>query len=334
MFVRPPDGALVEALLQEGEAVARRAGNAAALARLLALRAYQAHDAAQLVEALRQSEAVADPRSLGSFLDHAAILQIRAGEFAAARRSYERLDAAAAAGGLTGEQLEFRGILALNIGNLAEAEGLAERFRAASASRGPHLRTHAHREQCHVLLAQGNWRGLGELAAETERLVAEHPETAFCYAVTAVLAFAAIAHAVEGRGREARALLMRAEAPLQAEPLERESVLLLANGVAGRLDKVAELRRQVREGAAPPFWFFKRMEAVVLTMLERWDEVDDALRPLERIAEKGSRYLEALVVAIREEMAAARGGQAPTHRMLRELGYWGWSQLLAYRPEL
>jgi len=333
MFVRPPDGALVEALLQEGEAVARRAGNAAALARLLALRAYQAHDAAQLVEALRQSEAVADPRSLGSFLDHAAILQIRAGEFAAARRSYERLDAAAAAGGLTGEQLEFRGILALNIGNLAEAEGLAERFRAASTSRGPHLRTHAHREQCHVLLAQGNWRGLAELAAETERLVAEHPETAFCYAVTAVLSFAAIAHAVEGRGSEARALLMRAEAPLRAEPLERESVLLLANGVAGRSGKVAELRRQVREGAAPPFWFFKRMEAVVLTMLERWDEVDDALRPLERVAEKGSRYLEALVAAIREEMAAARGGPAPTHRMLRELGYRGWSQLLAHRPE-
>jgi len=333
MFVRPPDGALVEALLQEGEAVARRAGNAAALARLLALRAYQAHDAAQLVEALRQSEAVADPRLLGSFLDHAAILQIRAGEFAAARRSYERLDAVAAAGGLTGEQLEFRAILALNIGNLAEAERLAERFRAASASRGPHLRTHAHRERCHVLLAQGNWRGLGELAAETERLVAEHPETAFCYAVTAVLAFAAIAHAVEGRGPEARALLMRAEAPLQAEPLERESVLLLANGAAGRSDKVAELRRQVCEGAAPPFWFFTRMEAVVLTMLERWDEVDDALRPLERVAEKGSRYLEALVAAIREEMAAARGGPAPTHRMLRELGYLGWSQLLAYRPE-
>jgi len=332
MFVRPPDSALVEALLQEGEAVARRAGHTAALARVIALRAYQAHDAAQLVEALRLSEAVADRRSLVSFLDHAAILQIRAGEFAAAQRTYERLDTVAAAGGLAGEPLEFRGILMLNIGNLAEARGLAERFRAASASRGPHLQTHAHREQCHVLLAQGNWRGLVELAAETERLVAEHPETAFCYAVTAVLAFAAIAHSVEGRYPEARALLKRADAPLQAEPLERESVLLLANGVAGRSDAVTDLRRAVREGAAPPFWFFKRMEAVVLTMLERWDEMDDALRPLERIAEKGSRYLEALVAAIREEMAVARGGPGPTHRKLRDLGYLGWSQLLAYRP--
>src|SRR5262249_50608653 len=249
MFVRQPDGALVEALLQEGETVARRARHPAALARLLALRAYQVHDATQLTEPLSLSEAVADPRSLGSFLDHAAILQIRAGEFAAALGSYERLDAIAATGGVTGEPLEFRAILALNIGNLAEAEELAERFRTASASRGPHLQTHAHREQCHVLLARGDWRGLGELAAETEQLVADHPEAPFCYAVTAVEAFAAIARAIEGRRAEAQALLTRAEAPLQAEPLERESVLLLANGVVGRLDKVADLRHQVQERA-------------------------------------------------------------------------------------
>jgi hypothetical protein len=234
---------------------------------------------------------------------------------------------------VTGEPLEFRAILALNTGNLAEAEALAERFRATSASRGPHLRTHAHREQCHVMLARGDWRGLGELAAETERVVAEHPETSFCYAVTAVLSFAAIAQAIEGHSRDAQALMMRAETPLQAEPLERESVLLLANGAVGRLDRVTELRRQVREGASPQFWFFKRMEAVVLTMLERWDELDDALRPLDRVAAKGSRYLEALVAALREEMAAARGGPAPMHQALRDLGYRGWSRLLAHRSQ-
>jgi tetratricopeptide (TPR) repeat protein len=333
MFVRLPDTTLVEALLQEGEAVARRAGDTTALARLLALRAYQAHDAAQLEEALRLADAAAEPTSLGSFFDHAATLQFRAGDFAAARRSYERMDEIGATGALTGEHFEFRAILALNIGNLAEARELAEQFGAASASRGPHLRTHAYREQFHVLVAQGNWHRLGELAAKTERLVAEHPETAFCYAVTAVLAFAVAAHAVEGRHAEARALLTRAEVQLQAEPLERESVLLLANAVTGRWEKVAELRRQVRDGTAPPFWFFKRMEAVVLTMFERWDELDDVLLSLDRVARKGSRYLEALVAAIREEMAAARGGPAPSHRMLRDLGYSGWSQLTAYRPK-
>ena len=329
MFLHLPDGALVEALLQEGEAAARRAEDAAALARLLALRAYQAHDPSQLVEALRLSEAVIDPHSLGSFLDHAATLQIREGEFEAARRTYERLGAVAA-GGLTAPS-EFRAILALSIGNLAEAQEVTRQLRVANASRGPHLQTHTHREECHVLLAQGDWHGLCELAAETERLVTGHPDTAFCYAVTSVRAFAAIAHALQGRQSEADALLRRAEEPLQAEPLERESVLLLANGVAGRWDQVGELRRQVREGPTPPFWFFKRMEAVVLTMLERWDEVDDALQPIERAGTE-SRYLRALVAAIREEMAAARGGQAPAHTMLRELGFCGWSQLLAYRP--
>jgi hypothetical protein len=84
-------------------------------------------------------------------------------------------------------------------------------------------------------------------------------------------------------------------------------------------------------GTVPPFRFFKRMEAVVLTMLECWDEVDDALRPLDGVAEC-SRYLRALVRAIRKEISAARGGPAPTHAALRELGYHEWSQLLAYRP--
>jgi hypothetical protein len=48
---------------------------------------------------------------------------------------------------------------------------------------------------------------------------------------------------------------------------------------------------------------------------------------------KNAQRFPDLVAAIREEMAAARDGPTPTHRVLRELGYWGWSQLLAYRPE-
>ena len=154
---------------------------------------------------------------------------------------------------------------------------LAQRFLAASASDGPHLRTHSFREQGHALLARGDWRALQELAAETEQLVAANPDTAFCYAVTTARAFGVVAHALAGRPAEARELLSRAELPLQAEPLERESVLLLAYGAW----------RARRRGAAPPpgpragatqFWFFHRMEAVVLTMLERWPELADVCR--------------------------------------------------------
>jgi hypothetical protein len=303
------------------------------VARLLALRAYQSNDAAQLSVALRVSDTAVDPVALGSFLEHAAILQNRLGDFAAARRSYERLDSLAPSSFGSDRQLEFRAILALNMGRLEEAGSVAARYLAVSASRGPHLRTHAYREQCHVLLARGHWRGLRQLAADTERLVSEHPETPFCYAVTTALGFAVVACAIEGEHGEARALLARAQAPLQAEPLERESVLLLANGALGRADKVDGLRRMTRRRYATPLWYFDRMDAVVLTMLERWDALEEVLPRLERLAANGdSRYVAALVAAIREEMAAAQGGTAATHRLLEELGYLGWSRLLSYRP--
>ena len=80
------------------------------------------------------------------------------------------------------------------------------------------------------------------------------------------------------------------------------------------------------------FWFFRRIEAVVLTMLESWPDLADVLPPLERLAARGNPYLDALLDAIREEMSAARGGPAARHERLRQLGYAGWSQLLAHRP--
>ena len=274
---------------------------------------------------------LSDPAPLASCLEHAAILQNRVGEFAMAGRLYERLDALGPSSIPSDRRLEFRAILALNTGRLGEAERLAARFLAGSASRGPHLRTHSFREQCHVFLARGDWRALRGLAAGTEQLLAAHSGTAFCYAVTTARAFAVVAHALEGRPAEARDLLTRAELPLQAEPLERESVLLLAYGSVGARGDVARLRRQVRELGETQFWFFHRTEAVVLTMLDCWPELADVLPRLERVVAHGSPYLEALLTAIREEMGAAQGGPVPTHA-LRELGYTGWSQLLAHRP--
>jgi class 3 adenylate cyclase/tetratricopeptide (TPR) repeat protein len=332
MFRQLPPHDEIEALLREGEAAARRAGDDGSLARLLALDAYRSHEPARLAEALRLSERLRDPAPLASFLSHAAILQTRVGDFAMAERLYQRLDALSQTSVPADVQLEFRAILALSTGRLSDAERLAARLLEASASRGPHLRTHSFRERCHVLLARGDWRGLREMAADTEQLVSASSGTSFCYAVTTTRAFVAVAHAVEGRPSEARSFLARAELPLQAEPLERESVLLLAYGAVGATADVSGLRREVRAQPAAPFWFFHRMDAVVLTMLERWADLEEVLPPLERIAAHGSPYLDALLEAIREERAAAHGGPAPAHRRLRELGYVGWSQLLAHRP--
>jgi serine/threonine protein kinase/tetratricopeptide (TPR) repeat protein len=332
MFRRPFDSALLDELLQEGEDVARRAGDTSSLARIRALRAYRSHDPAQLAEALGLSDSVQDPASLGSFLGHAAILQTRVGEFELARRTFTRLDAVAAAAGSIDPQLEFRAVLALSTGNLDEATRLAAQLLAANASRGPHLRTHAFREQGHVLLARGDWRALRDLAGETERLVVANPTTAFCYAVTTTRAFALLAQALEGAAESARALLPGVETPLQSEPFERESLLALVYGVLGRRDALSAVANQVGNSGATPMWFFLRNYAVALTMLESWDELESVLPPLDRLAARGSAYLDALLAAIREESAAARGGAKPTHLALQQLGYVGWSRLLAHRP--
>jgi len=334
MFRRCPDEPVIQALAAEGEVLARRLGDRASLARLLAIRAYQLHEAPALEEALQLSEEVADPTALQSFLVHAAILQIRAGDFAVARRIFERLDAMAAPVGPSAEhRFEFRAILALSTGQLAEAQRLADHVVAQSVARGPHLRTHAYREQAHVLLAQGDWPALRRVAADAERLVTEHPDTAFCYAVTTMRAFETVAHAMEGRRDQALVALRRAVEPLQAEPLERESVLLLAHAVLGRHDEVEGLIREVRARAGQVFWFFERMQVVALAMLQQWDAVQAALVPLERLAVRGNPYLDALVSAVREELAAKRDGGPPAeHRALRDLGYTGWSELLAYCP--
>ncbi len=67
-------------------------------------------------------------------------------------------------------------------------------------------------------------------------------------------------------------------------------------------------------------------------MLEAWEVLDDTLSLLTVAASRGSQYLEGLIAAIREEVAAARGGPRPLHAQLRDLGYLGWSELVSFRP--
>jgi len=223
MFRRPPDSVLVQTLLDEGQRVARDTKDSASQARLLAAQSFASGDLQHLREALGLFEAAADPLPFVPFLRRAATLQIRAGALLDAERTLSQLETFAARSrrGDWRPSLETRVHAALGIGKLAQAEDAARRLVAASAAWGPHLRTHAYRGSCHVGLARGDWRGLCELAADVQRLVADNPDTPFCYAVTTTTAFAAVAHALEARWTEAQGLLARAEAPLQAEPFER-----------------------------------------------------------------------------------------------------------------
>jgi class 3 adenylate cyclase/tetratricopeptide (TPR) repeat protein len=332
MFQEAPDPATVDRLVDEGEARARQAGAAPALARVLMTRALRRGGTAPVEETLRLCDAAADPRPFAPVLLLLAALQVRSGEFTGASRTFGRIDRLIAAGVRVDQADEYRTLLTLHTGSPALAEECAARFLASNASRGPHLRTHAHREHAHVLLARGDWRRLLGLADEVERIVQNSPGTAFCYAVTTARAFAAVALTLLGRRSDAEAWLHRAEERLTAVFFRHEEVVLLAYGALGRRQEAGGLIGAIRERAEPIPHFLWRTHAVVLTMLEQWDDLDEPLAALEPAAAGGSAYLRALATAIREERDAARGGPSPGHATLRALGFAGWSALLRYRP--
>jgi class 3 adenylate cyclase len=338
MFHELPDAATVEAVLAEGEALARRDGPPAVLARLLVVRTHFGHrgrqtlDTAPLEEGLRLLENAAEPRPFARFLVHAAGYQVRWGHYQAAEHTFRHLDQLAATGHRADQADEYRSALAIHTGKLAVAEDIVARFERENAARGPHLRSHSNRERAHLLLARGEWARLAAVAAATERLVADSPGTAFCYAVTTTRAHGAVAHAVLGRRGEAEHWLARAEQPLTSLPFSTEEVLLLAYGVLGRRREAEQLIHTVRRRGPglPPF--FRRTESTVLTMLDGWEPLAEALAALDTVASRGNPAYAALAAAVREEAAARQGGPPAAHGALRALGYTGWSALLAWRP--
>ena len=74
------------------------------------------------------------------------------------------------------------------------------------------------------------------------------------------------------------------------------------------------------------------LRSLAYALLRRWGDVEPMLPRFDELAAKGAPLLGAFAAALREEIAAARGGPAPTHRDLRALGYLGFSTLLSYQP--
>jgi hypothetical protein len=52
---------------------------------------------------------------------------------------------------------------------------------------------------------------------------------------------------------------------------------------------------------------------------------------LDQRARGGAKFYAALAEAAREEVARDRGGPIPTHALLKDIGYVGWSELLSAR---
>jgi hypothetical protein len=121
----------------------------------------------------------------------------------------------------------------------------------------------------------------------------------------------------------------------ESAPL-RACALLLPEAVRGRNEHYEPAL--VAFGTSTSLWdrdtwdpFGVRL-LIALTVLKRWDDLREPLARCERLSKQGGRLLGAVAEAVREEMAAARGGPTPTHASLNNLGYTGMSQLLSYRP--
>ena len=117
-------------------------------------------------------------------------------------------------------------------------------------------------------------------------------------------------------------------------PEVRASILMLPELMAGNADLVAAGAPAYGKDL-PPFdrqiWDpFRVQLTLCYALLARWDELVSLLTEYDARA-PAAPMLGALADAVREEMAAATGGRRPTHGRLRELGYIGLSELLAYR---
>jgi class 3 adenylate cyclase len=218
------------------------------------------------------------------------------------------------------EHLRGRASLAEQHGDLADLRGQAGAIVAMSQRMGPHLRTHADNVQSSVSVAAGEWDTVARLAAETDALMRSSPGTAFCSAAGMLLARGAVVHARAGRADDARALARRIDSITSGQ--ERAPLIialaLLFTGSASTTPPPP----------GPPLW-----RAVIAVASRQHRVALEIADQLEADARGGARFYAALAEAVREEVERDRNGAIPTHALLKEIGYVGWSELLSQRTE-
>jgi len=137
-----------------------------------------------------------------------------------------------------------------------------------------------------------------------------------------MLANRALVHARAGRPDEARALIRL------VDEIAYEKVVpaaLKAMGLAFTGERVAIDATPQNVTTRLPFL------AAAAVVTRRHDEALMLADALESDARGGARFYAALAQAVREEVARDRGGAVPTHALLREIGYAGWSDVLSAR---
>lgn len=336
-FEHVPDDADVGRLLKSGEAAARAQGDDVSLARLLVEHSSFTDDLAGTDEVIRLLES-ADPARFGDAAQRMAELLYLEGEVTRAVQLYETIfEQLIPAGAIVNEPeaLVWYALSALHAGDLERADSLADRLLMESLRRSPHTRQHAYGLKGFLHVVAGRWDEVADVRDDLENLVESSPGFSFCLIGAAGVGYGAIADTLAGRQMPdgVEPLLERL---VPQSRLIQTSALMLAKVMAG---DTAALRPGLR-AYAPGLRLVDRqrqwdsadlMPAIAFTMLQRWDELGPHLDRLDMFARRGGALARAVAAAVREEIAAARGGPAPQHAELAKLGVAGLSRLLRFR---
>ena len=335
-FQHPPTSEDVAAFAADGQRVARAAGDPALLARVLVYSAFKDFDPGSqpanpelLAEAVRLSERT-DPATRREILGWQAEEHLRAMRTDDAIAVFEQIDA------LPGERSELdemeylrgRAVVAFRRGRLDELTDLAARILATSTHAGPHLRTHAEVIAAQLAFSRGDWDAVARYAIDTDERLKTSPTTPFCVAAATMLGYGAVVRARAGQPDEARALV-RAIDRIVYERLVTASLKVMGLAFTGErveIDAPTSANSQLAPATSQLTYL-----AVAAIATKRHSEALALADQLERNARGGSRFLAALAQAMREEVSRDRGGPAPTHALLGEIGYRGWSEVLSAR---
>jgi hypothetical protein len=186
-----------------------------------------------------------------------------------------------------------------------------------------------------VLLGKGDWPGVIQQADALRSLVRENPEDSWWIAGANLLGYGAVAEIVE-RGRASDDLAAFMVRLLPESPATRAATLLVALVMSSQQvsedDAHRAYAREMPIFDREAVWDLTETNwAIAHVVRDQWKELEPLVARLDARAGRGAKFAGALATALREEMAAARGGSKPKHTALRELGYHGISQLVSYR---
>jgi hypothetical protein len=328
----------IAGLIDEGISHARQRSDPANLLRLLVQRGVFMNDRDVLPEISRLLESGADLSTRADALWRLALVHFAVTEdLAQGLRALDLAFDLAAAGASFNlpEALMWRSSAYFHAGDLARADADADRLLEIGHTMSPHTRQHGMGSKARVLLGRGDWRGVVQQADQLRSLVRESPDDSFCLVGANLMAYAAIAQIIEGgrASEDLESLILRIVPQATAT---RAATLLVPLVLSSREAAEDEAHRayapETPISERNSIWDLTETHwAIAHVVRQQWKDLEQLVPRLEARARRGALLAGGLATALREEMAAARGGPKPKHAALHELGYHGISQLVSYR---